>query len=167
MKFLPFESIIYKTSLKEDEIISRLSEIVETEKFLGFGLFRAESTKSYEGYISGHYFKIHKIIMYRNSFLPQIKGIIERTEDGILIKVKMRMYLFVIIFVSLWCSLVGTICVGVLRELLFNFEFSAVSIVPLIMFSFAYGLTMGGFKYESIKSKRELQKIFEAEIIKE
>ena len=37
-------------------------------------------------------------------------------------------------------------------------------LIPLAMLLFAYGLTTGGFKYESNKSKKYLAELFEAEI---
>jgi hypothetical protein len=37
--------------------------------------------------------------------------------------------------------------------------------IPFGMLIFAYALTMGAFKYESNKSKKDLQTIFEADII--
>ena len=45
MKFLPTESVTFKTKLKEDEIISRLSQIVEPEKFIRSGLLGSSNTK--------------------------------------------------------------------------------------------------------------------------
>jgi hypothetical protein len=40
-------------------------------------------------------------------------------------------------------------------------------LIPFKMLIFAYVLTMCGFKYESNKSKKDLQTMFEAEIIEE
>lgn len=101
MKFLPTENITYKTRLKEDEIIRRLSDCIEPEKTFRFGIFSSGSTKSYEGKINGQTFNIKRIISYRNSFLPRINGVIERDFDGLTIKVKMRLHTFVIVFLCI------------------------------------------------------------------
>jgi len=167
MKFLPTENITYKTRFKEEEIINRLSDIIEPEKTFRFGIFSSGSTKSYEGQINGQTFNIKRIIGYRNSFLPRIKGIIERDYDGITIKVKMRLHIFVIVFLCFWCSGVGLGCIAILTQSFENSEFNPTTLIPFGMLLFAYGLTMGGFKFESNKSKKYLQKIFEADIIKE
>ncbi len=64
MSFFPLENITYKTKLKEDEIIKRLSNFVEPRTFL-FGAFATNSTKPYEGQISGQSFNIKRIINYQ------------------------------------------------------------------------------------------------------
>lgn len=165
MKFLPTENITYKTRLKEDEIIRRLSDCIEPEKTFRFGIFSSGSTKSYEGQIHGLTFSIKRIIGYRNSFLPRINGVIERDFDGLTIKVKMRLHIFVIVFLCIWCGGVGLGCIAIFTQALNSFEINPVTLIPFGMPIFAYLLTMGGFKFESNKSKKDLQTIFEAEII--
>lgn len=165
MKFLPTENITYKTRLKEDEIIKRLSDFIEPEKTFWFGMFNRSSTKSYEGQIKGQRFNIKRIIKYRNSFLPRINGVIERDFDGLTIKVKMRLHIFVIVFLCIWCGGVGLGCIALLKQALNNSDINLATLIPFGMLMFAYLLTMGGFKFESNKSKRDLQTIFEAEII--
>lgn len=165
MKFLPAENITYKTRLNEDEIIKRLSDYIEPEKTFWLGMFNSSSTKSYEGQIEGQRFNIKRIIKYRNSFLPRINGVIERDLDGLTIKVKMRLHIFVIVFLCIWCGGVGLGCIALLTESLNSSEINLATLIPFGMLMFAYLLTMGGFKFESNKSKRDLQTIFEAEII--
>lgn len=167
MKFLPTENITYKTSLKENEIIRRLSENLEPEKALRFGILSSASTKPYEGHISGNTFEIKRIIRYQNTFLPRINGIIESDFDGITIKVKMRLHVFVLVFLSIWCGGVAIGCIAFLSMAFFNSDFSPAILIPFGMLIFAYALTMGAFKYESIKSKKDLQTMFEADIIEQ
>jgi hypothetical protein len=167
MKFLPAENITYKTKLKEEEILKRLSDNVEPEKMFRFGMFFGGSTKPYEGQINRQEFDIKRIIGYRNSFLPRINGIIERDYDGMTIKVKMRLHVLVIAFLCVWCSFVGLACIIVLIHVLGSSEFNPMTLIPFGMLIFVYALTMRSFKYESNKSKRDLQRILEAEIIEE
>jgi hypothetical protein len=167
MKFLPAENITYKTKLKEDEILKRLSDNVEPEKIFRFGMFISGSTKSYEGQINRQKFDIKRIIGYRNSFLPRINGIIEKDYDGMTIKVKMRLHTFVIVFLCIWCSFVGFGCITVLTQAFGSSEFNPAALIPFGMLIFMYALTMGAFKFESNKSKKDLQRIFEAEITEE
>ncbi len=153
--------------MKAEEIIRRLSDNIEPEKTFRFSVFGSGSTKSYEGQINGQTFSIKRIIGYRNSFLPNINGNMERDFNGMIIKVKMRLHIAVLIFLCIWCGGVGLACIAFLTQALGNSEFSFAAIIPFGMLLFAYALTMGGFKYESNKSKKDLQAMFEADIIEE
>jgi len=167
MMLLPTENITYKTRLKEEEIIKRLSDIIEPEKPIRFSFFYSGSIKSYQGQISGQTFDITRIIRYRNSFLPRIKGVIEKDYDAIRIKVKMRLHILVIVFLCFWCGAFGPISINVLAQSFRNSQFNPENLIPVGMLLFVYGMTMAGFKFESNKSKKDLQKIFQADIIKE
>lgn len=101
MKFFPTENLIYKTKLKETEILRRLSENIEPENKIRIGLYRSGSSISYEGFIKDHGFKITRIISYRNTFIPQIFGNIEKDYDGTKVKIKMRLHVFVSVFLCM------------------------------------------------------------------
>ena len=59
------------------------------------------------------------------------------------------------------------LCVVFLTQALNNSDSNPAVFIPFGMLLFVYLLTMGGFKFESNKSKKDLQTIFEAEIIEE
>ncbi|MDN5477606.1 MAG: hypothetical protein L0G39_11795 [Chryseobacterium sp.] len=158
MKYLPFERIIYRTNLSEQEIITRLSGFVEPKKF-GFG---RTSSKEYEGFINNNCFEINRMINYRNSFLPQIKGTIQKGNYGTQIEVTMKLHLFVFVFLLFWC---GFVMFFLISLCLVQQKISVVFLVPVGMLLFVYALTMFGFKTESKESKEFLKKSFESEII--
>jgi hypothetical protein len=153
MKYLPTENITFKSKLKTEEIDQRLSQLI------------SGSARKYEGEINGLDFEIKRIIDYRNSFLPRIKGVSVRDFDGATIKVKMRLHISVIVFICIWCSGVGFGLIFVLAQIIIHQTFSAVVFGPLAMLVFMYVMTMGAFKNESKRSKKDLQTLFEAEII--
>jgi hypothetical protein len=65
MKYLPIENITYTTTLKEEELLSRLSAYVEPVKSNRFFNFYATNTsKPYKGQIIGSGFNIRRIIQY-------------------------------------------------------------------------------------------------------
>jgi hypothetical protein len=165
MKYLPIENITYKTRLNEEELYRRLSNSMEPEKRLRFSFFGSSSTKTYEGKMSGQTFNMKRIIRYRNSFLPRITGIIEKDFDGLTITVKMRLHILVTVFLCFWCTGVGLASVAVLTQVISHSEFYPQTMIPFGMLIFAYVITMGGFKFESNKSKKDLQALFEADII--
>lgn len=94
MKYLPFERITYRTHLSEQEVLKRLSGFVEPKKF-GLG---KNYIKEYEGSVNENSFEISKVIQYRNSFLPQIRGRIQKENGGTQIQVTMSLHVFVLFF---------------------------------------------------------------------
>jgi len=165
MKYLPFENITYKTKLDSEEIVNKLIEVTEPKKtFRTKGIFGNGNHKPYEGSINGTSFTINRIIGYRNSFLPRINGIIERDSNGTKIKVKMRLHIFVIVFICIWFGGVGIGGIAVLASLFTNESFEPMALIPFGMLLFGYALVTGGFKVESIKSKKYLAQLFEAKI---
>ncbi|MFP3598116.1 hypothetical protein [Chryseobacterium sp. SIMBA_029] len=157
MKYLPFEHIVYTTNLSKRDIIKRLSDCMET-KGSGF-TSNNKSTKEYEGFIDDHHFEMNRIIRNRNSFLPQISGSIQENNNETQIEVKMKLHVFVLIFLVFWCSFIlfflTTILIAVEK---ISFDV----LIPIGMLLFAYALSMFGFKTESMRSKEDLKKIFEA-----
>jgi len=168
MKLLPFENITYKTSLKEDEVIKRLEEKVDQEPGLKFGLVKKKNANKYHGSIVKQTFDIYRIISYRNSFLPRITGIVENDFDGTSIRVKMRMHVFVNIFLCSWFGLIGYGLVLSFIQMNEKPDFDSSIFITLFgLLLFAYALTLGAFKYESNKSKKDLKQLFEADIVEE
>lgn len=170
MKFLPFEHIVYHSNLNAPDVIRRLEGEIQAPQnfrsgFLGF-ITRSNIT-SYEGSIfNNNKFEISRVIAYRNSFLPKISGTIEQAFDGTRIEVKMRPVIFVIVFMCVWFGGVSIAILVLTIEAIISWKFSAINLLPFGMFLFGYLLTMGAFKAESLKSKKDLKNIFEAEIIK-
>lgn len=163
MKYLPFENITYQTKLTPAEILSRLDAIIEPRKaFRSAIIFRSKNHKPYEGSISGNSFHITRIIRYRNSFLPEIKGQVETYLGKTRVIVKMRLHPLVLIFLLIWCGAVGIFLIAFLISLIKEQTFDPSIFIPLTMLLFAYGLTTVGFKNESLKSKKYLAELFEA-----
>lgn len=156
MKFLPIENIVYKSSLKEDELIERLAKQVEFRNTF----INHDSRKFFEGQIVNNKFEIERKINYRNSFLPKILGAIETDTDGTKIYVNMKLNVFAKIFSIIWCGFMLLLGIVLLSKNIFELQ-------PFYMIVFLYIMTMVFFKFESIKSKELLQNIFEAEIISE
>lgn len=157
MKYLPFEHIIYTTHLSKQEIIKRLSDATEPKRNT-FASNR-KSTKEYEGFINDDHFEINRIIRNRNSFLPQISGLIQENTHETQIEVKMKLNWFVVIFLIFSCSFVLCFFITILiavEKIYFDV------LIPVGMLVFVYALTMLGFKIESMRSKEDLKKIFDA-----
>lgn len=160
MTFLPFETIIIETPLTKDDTIINLTKNIEPKKTFRF--FNKSDTKDFEGYLSGNEFEIKRIINYQNSFLPIIQGQIETLGHGTRITLKLRLPVAVIVFLSIWFGFVGLFFIATLT----NSEDSNETVLfPLGMLAFAYALTMGGYLFESYRSKEILTDILKGQII--
>lgn len=165
MRYLPFENIIYETELEPEEVLKRINGIVEPKKnFRNTGLLGNNSHKPYEGNVYGNIFNINRIIRYRNAFLPRIKGTIEKGTGLTIVKVKMNLHPFVLVFMFIWCGGVVLPFSALLLLSIKNGIFDPAILILLLMLLLGCGLTIAGFKYESIKSKHYLAELFEAEI---
>lgn len=160
MKYLPFERITYSTNLPQQEIIKKLSDVVEPKTIS----FRRNSTKDYEGSVDTESFNISRVINYRNSFLSQISGTIQKNNCGTEIQVTMSLNGFVFLFAIVWCLMSSFTFIIVLMKGIRDEGITVEFFIPLIMLLFIYGLTMIGFKIESKKSKEYLKNLFEAEM---
>lgn len=147
---LPFENLIYKSSLSKDELIQHIKKELETKN-------------SYSGKVLENNFRIKREINYRNSFLPVITGEIFDSTNGSKIMVKMRLILFVQIFISIWLS-------GVFLAIIFcvvtiindNSASLFILSIPSIMFVVGCTMTVLAFKYESKKSNKDLEVLLHA-----
>ncbi|MBK8874664.1 MAG: hypothetical protein IPN13_12375 [Bacteroidetes bacterium] len=157
-KYLPFENIIYKTKFSKEQAIQKLIDNIEAERTFGFSAPSYTYSKQYIGQITGNKFKIKRVINYRNSFLPQIKGEVYSEFDGTKIKVNMSLHKFVLVFTSIWfasfCRMLNcNICT--FYKGFCTFHFNSIRTVGICV-----ALLFNAFKTEK-KSRKDLMRIFE------
>lgn len=143
MNILPRRKITFSTYLSKDKIRERIAR-----------------ASMYRVAIDKDKFEMIRIINYRNSFLPQIKGQISDLENPIRVNVTMRLHPVVLVFMSIWLSLVLLFCTfGII-----NFSIEKFDIFQSIPFSIL--LLYVPFNLECSKSKKDLLSILDAEIVK-
>jgi len=170
---LPFEKYRIQTHLSEEEIIHRLDNITQhsgkrPSSFLfGLGtLFGQSSGARYEGKIEPNNFKISRVISYRNSFLPVIQGTVSSFLNQREIAISMSLNLFVKIFMGIWLTLTSLASIFTLYRFFTGTDQDPSSpgiFIPLQMVVFGYLLMLLAFKFESRKSKKELNDLLEAQ----
>ncbi|MFK7971608.1 MAG: hypothetical protein AB8F95_14680 [Bacteroidia bacterium] len=172
MKYFPFEHITYRSTLDANTILNRLGENIEpvkTSKMTRIaklaGSFGSNVHKPYSGSIHGMSFSIQRIINYRNSFLPKIEGELEEDLFGTTITVKMKPHLAILVFMSIWLGFVGLFLLAMVAVSIRKETFEIITLIPVFMLLFGYGLITFGFKHESLKSKKYLAELFEAEVV--
>lgn len=174
--FIPLEKYTILTNLSEEEVLLRLRKIIGNPdrrfqfSFMGIDLKKhSNASFDYEGTISDNAFKISRVIRYRNSFLPVIKGTVSSFVNKTEIHISMKMHLVVRIFMIIWLSLTGipsliillATCIALTK---FNFQaINPILFLVLGMFLFGYCLMLLAFKAEAKKAKKDLNILWEAE----
>lgn len=159
MKFFPYEDFYIITSLKPEEVETRLQSEMEPNRGFSLGKPFSSSNRYFSGYVVNGVFEFKRIISYRNSFVPQIKGSIEPWLNGSRMHVTMTMQIFVNVFMGMWLGSCLVFGLFYLIQELNNGPFQIVDMVPFGMFLFGYVLCTGGFKYESSTAKDKLLKM--------
>jgi hypothetical protein len=169
MKFLPYERLKIITALSNEEVLERLDNVVEPKRYFRFF---GSGTKPYQGSVEGSHFEVSRIIGYRNSFLPVIKGDVQSEISGCSVSITMHPHIFVTAFMIFWLGGVGFFFLSFLYSLVSSLTEThttdpSLALIPGGMFIFGCALFLGGFKFESIKSKKFFQELFEAREVEE
>ena len=166
MQMIPYERLIIKSSLSADEAQQRLQDHLEPARNFRWGWSK---TKDYEGRLQDGIFSVRRILRSRNSFQPMIDGEILSEIDGCAVRIRMRPHILVSVFMAIWLGFIALLFLGILRTLAADFiQTGALSASPFdllfpgALFILGYGLLLGGFKYESRKSKAFFRELFQA-----
>lgn len=150
MKFYPSENITYVTKLSRNEIINKIQRSGEYQPIR-------------QGY-KDSIFDIKRTISYQNSFQPMITGRILEGQNLSTIDVEMKPHQFVSIFMTVWLGFALLVCILFLINTTIE-ELGVFFFIPWIMVIMGTVIFYGAFKYESTRSKKDLQRILEAEIV--
>ena len=111
MNLLPFEKLELKSSLTENEILTKLKNDVEENTVLGL-TFTTNSNKDYEGFVNNNTFKIRRILKSgMNSFIPTVSGIIIENKTGTKIRIKIQLHKVISIFLIVMTMFMGVLLV--------------------------------------------------------
>jgi hypothetical protein len=146
---LPFDHFRIETGLTSDEVRNVLAANVEPRQWLRFGGNRCP----WEGEVMTEDFRIRRIIRYRNSFLPLLRGRISATAGGCIVEGTMSLHPVVLGFMIFWLSGVFLLGVGIWVSLLAQHAWQPWALIPLGMFAFGWLLTSGAFTVEARKAR--------------
>jgi len=161
MKYLPFDRYTITTALSIPEAQQRLLDQLEPARNAAYVM--KNKTKPFTGTIDADGFNIERVIRYRNSFLPVIKGRFSNAFGKTTIEIRMRPNLVALIFMSFWMTVVGAVCIGILiAAITGNLDRNSPAgspgsflpgLIPFGMLLFGYALLMLPYRYESTKAK--------------
>ena len=172
---LPFERYTLVTTLKEEEVMRRLEANVSPKKSISllvvsrYGPKKDPADKPYTGAITGPCFEIMRVINYRNSFLPIVKGEVIHFLGKTEIKVKSSPHIAVLVFSAFWMSVVLLICVAMLLAAIGDHseKFDPAGLTPFGMLVFGSLLFTIPYKIEAKKTKQFLLDLLDSEEVKE
>lgn len=159
------KNIIYRTKLAKEEVITSLKGFVQDEIYYS-SFLRTNFEKLYNGDISDDSFSIKKSTNTRNPFLPLIKGIYSENKKGTNIYVSIKFSKAVLVFMLLWLGITGFGCILFVCSMITNMNFIFLFFLSFGMFLFGLIVPILTYNTEYNKTKKDLQEIFAAEIIK-
>ena len=161
MKLIPYHSFEIVSGLSASGGVAVLNDNVEPAQWLRF----SRDHKVFQGSLTRDGFVVRRVVHYRNSFLPVIRGTFRSSPSGVSIAITMRPHHFVTAFMCVWFGGVG---IGiVVMAAAFFADASArhpAMLIPVAMLVFGWALVTGGFWFEVNKSKPILLDIFKGTI---
>jgi hypothetical protein len=143
-----------------ESIIASLNSQTEPKKWFHLG----RGHTAFQGTISSDGFEITRIIHYRNSFLPIIRGSFGPGPFGTTIAIKMGLHPFAAAFMCFWFGGVGVGILSVLAELsLGQTGWDPMLLIPFGMLLFGLVLVSGGgqqgkaYPLRNVRRARETQ----------
>ena len=120
-KFLPHDIFELYTKLTVTEVQNRITDIIEPG-CNDWYYEKDKKDKPYEGKITDNYFKINRIINYRNPFLPVIEGYISIHRGRTKVAVIMKPFAFALNFTLIWLAFVGLGCIAATVAMVFKID---------------------------------------------
>ena len=144
MKILPFEKYEIRSKKSIDELCALIDQSCES-----WGYSFSATNKPLLGKRQDKTFKLYRTIKYRNSFLPIAFGEIFEENGTSVIKITLKMNIFVMFFMLFWLSFILFGAISTLSK-----GQGIVVLFPLGMFLFGYLMVQGGFWFEVPKLKK-------------
>lgn len=146
MPWLPYQRFSIDSALPAAEACSRLAAAVEPARLFRFG----SGACPFEGRVEGQRFAIQRIIRYRNSFLPRIRGAVEPTATGSRLSGTLALHPLVITFCVVWCGMV--VMIGIPLSLDPGDAPSWGRAMPVGFLLFLWAMSTAAFTFEARKA---------------
>lgn len=154
MRLLPYDKLSIHSPLPMDQAEARLRESVGPTRYLRFGA----GPYPFQGEVDGTEVRIHRSIIYQNSFLPRIRARLEPHGQGSRLAGTMSLHPFVLVFSVVW---VTGVMIGLWQTVarVSRGGPAAEVGIPLAMLAFLYVTMSVGFWWEAAIARRRLAEI--------
>ncbi|MCA8885446.1 MAG: hypothetical protein KDA35_02415 [Hyphomonadaceae bacterium] len=149
MNLIPYHRFEITSRLSRAAALTAITSRIEKRQLFTWRWPSSSNDERFSGDVAGDGFSITRIMGYRNSFAPVIRGEVHAAGAFSRIVITMRPYIFVLVFCAFFVSL----------------SLSTIAITPIagvLMLAFLYAMVMVGFWVEANKQEQTLRKIFEA-----
>lgn len=159
---MPFYRCTITTSLTADATADRLRGLIGPtptlrERFAA-ALGEGPPRPPFIGTLSEGAFKAMRVIGYRNSFRPVIRGTYAMSETGgTRINLLVTLHPAVIVLDLFWCAMVAYMIVSTI-----TYGSTHFNVIGLGMIAVALLMTVAGFYPEAIKAKRDIAHAMQA-----
>jgi hypothetical protein len=154
---VPFYRFEIETPLSPQVAAQRIREMTSEPPagMVTFGRPDRRARTPFLGRVDDRAFQIRRVIGYRNSFLPRIRGRIEPATVGSTVRITMAVHPVVILFLVVWLAIIGRFAyTETIAPLLAGQPpgwFAAVMLLLMLT------LTVGSFWYEASQARKLLQ----------
>ena len=154
MRLLPYETFTIHTRESLADIVDRLRPHIEKPRI--FSRWNAPRDRIlYGGKLSETGFEVRRVIHYRNSFLPNIRGRFESSSTGTDIRITMGLHPFIIVFLLFWFSGWYSVSIPIFFFGGVGWQAGLFLGIPLLILAMFWA----AFWYEVNRSRRELTAI--------
>ena len=157
MKLVPYDRYEIRTALAPADALARLATAVEPRRLLRKP-FAAHAT--FQGKIGVEGFRIERIIGYRNSFLPELSGIVRGDRSGSVVAVTARLNTLVVVFLLAALAVGIFACLVLAASALDGGVPDAAAAIPLLVILVVVAVVEGAFWIEAALAKDALYALF-------
>jgi hypothetical protein len=155
---LPFRRRELRSGLSVSAALTAIADQVEPRRWLRWG----RGSGAFEGTVTEQGFDVQRIISYRKSFLPKIRGEIRAQPQGSSVSITMTLSGSTLLFIPLWLVLATTAAFESATSGPSAPQAHGPVFVCAASFAFVWLMTCGVFAFEAKKAERLLTKIFKA-----
>lgn len=160
MLLIPFDRVTLVVPASAEVTRERLQASVGKPTW---NAFKRDSHSPFLGKVGPDHFKIARNITYRNSFMPVMVGSIVQEGSNTVIRVRLRLVTFVLLFMGFWVTMATFGALAITQRCFANPDPERWA--GLLIWGFpgaGYALCMGGFLYERKRSIKALKDLLQA-----
>jgi hypothetical protein len=158
MRLLPHRTLELRSGLSTNEAVDAIANVVEPRRAVRI----LTSARLFEGTVTGQTFSIQRIIRYRNTSLPEIRGTIVDDRLGCSIAVTMYLPRFASAFIAVCLGGGATAGLAAFVTRLRGSTPGDAVVVLGTMLAFGWLLAMTAFFIEASAAERLLCRVFKA-----